>query len=181
MPEKFAIQLNKPIVSAKLSDAQGTELLDESQQSAKLFELQKENLSQVCRTLQNATDKIKEFQQNVFKEYKEQIAKLSVEIARKILMQQIEQGDYKIDTIIKEALKDAPTYQNLIVHLNPEDLSQYQKVGQNNTAELPEGIEFTADSRIGRAECMLETPKGIVELSIDENLDRIAKALGKVE
>jgi len=181
MPEKFAIQLNKPIISAKLSDAQCTELLDESQQSAKLFELQKENLSQLCRTLQNATEKIKEFQQNIFKEYKEQIAKLSVEIARKVLMQQIEQGDYKIDTIIKEALKDAPTYQNLIVHLNPEDLSQYQKVGQNNTAELPEGIEFTADSTVGRAECMLETPKGIVELSIDENLDRIAKALGKVE
>jgi len=181
MPEKFAIQLIKPISSVKLSDEQGNELLDESQQSAKQFELQKENLTHVCRTLQNATDKIKEFQQNVFKAYKEQIAKLSVEIARKILMQKIEQADYEIETIIKEALKDAPTHQNLIVHLNPADLSQYQKVGKNDKSELPDGIEFMADSTIGRAECRIETPKGIVELSIEENLDRISKALGKVE
>ena len=43
------------------------------------------------------------------------------------------------------------------------------------------GIKFVSDSNIGRAECLIETPKGIVESLIEKNLEQISKALEKAE
>jgi flagellar biosynthesis/type III secretory pathway protein FliH len=179
MSQTVTIQLEKPIASAKLLDGTGTVLAEAKQ--AKLPAQQKESLAQVCQALQDAANKVNEFQENLFKEHKEQIAKLSVEIARKILMQKVQEGDYKIESIIEEALKNAPTRQDVVVHLNPEDLSQCQKAQQENAAGTLAGIKFVSDPKIGRAECLLETPKGIIESLINEHLERIGKALEKAE
>ena len=125
--------------------------------------------------------KLNHFYETVFAEQKEEITKLSMEIARKVLMQKVEDGDYKIESIIKEALNNAPTHQDVVVHLNPEDLADCQKVlGENPDSDLS-NVKFVSDSKIGRAECLLESPKGIVESLINEHLDRISKALKKAE
>jgi flagellar biosynthesis/type III secretory pathway protein FliH len=180
MSQTVTIRLEKPIASAKLLGEGGVEATTVSAE-AELLELQKRNLSQVCQALQDATNKVNELQRDVFKNHKEQIAKLSVAIARKILVQKVQDGNYEIESIVEEALKNAPTLQDVVVHLNPEDLVQYQKTQQENTAGTLVGIKFVGDPNIGRAECLLETPKGIIESLIDEHLERIGKALKKVE
>ena len=178
MSRTVTIRLERPIASAKLLDegSGGPVSTD-----AELLELQKKNLTQVCQALQDATNKVSEFQKNIFKIHKEQIAKLSVEIARKILVQKVQEKDYKIESIVEEALKNAPTLQDVVVHLNPEDLAQYEKTLQESTTNTLVGIKFVGDPNVGRAECLLETPKGIIESLIDEHLERIGKALKKVE
>src|SRR4030067_522779 len=74
---------------------------------------------------------------------------LSVEIARKILMQKVENGDYEIESIIKEALKNAPGSQDVIVHLNPEDLEKCQKAQQDGPGGVLAGIKLIPDPNIG--------------------------------
>ncbi|MCU0916321.1 MAG: flagellar assembly protein FliH [Planctomycetes bacterium] len=110
-----------------------------------------------------------------------EIARLAVEIARKILRTRTDKGDYEIQAVIEEALKRSPTRQDIVVRLNPEDLPRCQQLQQ----EAPQGafgeIEFTADWSIGRGECLVETSKGVIRSFIDEHLDRIAEALEKVE
>ena len=41
-------------------------------------------------------------------------------------------------------------------------------------------LEFTPDWSIGRGECLVETPKGIVKSFLEEHLERISEALQKV-
>jgi flagellar biosynthesis/type III secretory pathway protein FliH len=136
---------------------------------------------QICQALQDAINKVNELQENLFNEHKEQIAKLSVEIARKILVQKVQEKDYEIESIVKEALKNAPTRQDVVVHLNPEDLIQCQKLQQDDTAGTLAGVKFVSDPNIGRAECLLETPKGMIESFINEHLEQIDQALKKAE
>ena len=136
-------------------------------------------MSNVCRALQEAADKITSLQENIFSKHKEHIAKLSVEIARKVLCQKVEKGDYEIAPIIEEALQSCPTRQNVVAHLNPEDLAKYQKLQQENKSEALVGIEFVADPNVGPAHCILETPKGIIESSVEEYLERICEVLKK--
>jgi len=174
------IHLEKPITSVNLLCEDGGETAAPAEAEASdMLKTQKENLSQVYQALQNAVDRINEFQKNMFEKSKEQIAKLSVEIARKILMQKVQQGDYEIEGIVKEALKNMPTHQDVTVRLNPEDFAQYQKSIKDDTAGTLTGINFVADASIGRAECLLESPKGKIESLIDEHLERIGKALEK--
>jgi len=183
MSQALTIQFEKPITSAKLLDGVAEPHLTTSAQAkqTELLELQKENLVQVCQALQDALNKVNELQENMFKEHKEQIAKLSVEIARKVLAQKVHEKDYEIESIVKEALENAPTHQDVVVHLNPEDLAQCQKLQQDDTTGTLADIKFVADPDIGRAECLLETPKGIIESLIDEHLQRIGEALKKAE
>jgi flagellar biosynthesis/type III secretory pathway protein FliH len=136
-------------------------------------------LEQTCEMLQGVIDKLNRFYDTIFSGHKEEIAKLAVEIAGKILIQKIEDGDYKIESIIREALSQSPTQQDIVLHLNPEDFSSWQKFLADSSTGPLEGVKFVADRNIGRAECLLETPKGTIESFIGEQLEKIAGALKK--
>jgi len=196
MPHTFTVNLARPITSVKILDpcshpsvAGGTfsSERDAAAVDAPQIKLmqdsdnEKAGVTQLCRTLKGLVDKLNQFYDKVFSEHREEIARLSVEIARKVLVQKVQQGDYEIESIVKEVLKNAPTRQDVVVHLNPEDLVQCQKVQQEDSTGALSGIKFVADPKIGRAQCLLETPKGIIESVIDEHLEQIGKALEKAE
>lgn len=202
MPNTFAVNLSRPVTSVhiledntvpfsadlpvsddcKLSGLTEVDPTNNTGHTASAQELenQKTRFAKLCQTLGNITEKLRQFSDEASTKHKEQIAKLSVEIARKLLMQKVQKGDYEIESIVKEALENAPTLRDVVVHLNPEDLASCQKL----QADVPNSgladIKFVADSNIGRAECLLETPKGIVKSSFDEQLERISEALEKV-
>jgi len=186
MTQTLTVHLEKPIASAKImDDSAGRGRVDSAANAERILtqdsEAQKTAFSQAYQALNAVVAKLNECYDKVFAEHKEEIAKLSVEIARKILMQKIEDGDYEIESIVKEALKNAPTRQDIVVHLNPEDFAQCQKAQQDEADGALAGIKFVSDPNIGRAECLLESPKGIIESLINEHLERVSKALKKAE
>ncbi len=194
MTQTLTVHLEKPITSVKIQDDSaggiGGKLssrggVDSTANAKQMLtqdsEAQKTAFSQAYQALNDVVTKLNECYDKVFVEHKEEIAKLSVEIARKILMQKVENGDYEIESIVKEALENAPTRQDIVVHLNPEDLAQCQKAQQDEADGALAGIKFVSDPKIGRAECLLESPKGIIESLINEHLERVGKALKKAE
>ena len=192
MLQTLTVNLNKPIISATVmdgyTDCDVSQLSDSDREDSKAetgqvprqdFEAKKAVFSQACQTLNGVITRLNQFCDKIYAEHGEEIARLSVEIARKILMQKVENGDYEIESIIKEALKNAPSSQDVIVHLNPEDLEKCQKAQQDGSGGVLAGIKLIPDPNIGRAECLLESPKGIIKSLIDDNLERIGKALEK--
>jgi flagellar biosynthesis/type III secretory pathway protein FliH len=193
MTQTLTVNLEKPIASAKFLgdsvEAIGSKLSDFTQDNSQETSRQilaqnsgaKNEYSQACQAINGVVTKLNQFYDKIFAEQKEEIARLSVEIARKVLMQKVEDGDYKIESIIKEAINNVPTRQDIVVHLNPEDLEECQKALKEDPAGTLADVKFVSDSNIGRAECLLESPKGIVESLINEHLERIGKALKKTE
>jgi len=193
MSQTLTVHLERPITSARILDGYSsnaessvTDSMNPAANTERIkliedLEVQKSLYSEACRTLQGLVAKLNQIYDEIFTGHKEEIAKLSVEIARKILMQKIQDGDYEIESIVKETLKNAPTRQDLVVHLNPEDLADYQKAQQDDNGGTLAGVKLVADANIGRAECVLESPKGIIKSLIDEHLEQIGKALKKTE
>jgi len=163
---------DSPVYTKALDKEENTKETSPENQQAEL-----KTLTDVYQALQDAVNKVNDYQERLFQEHKEQIAKLSVEISRKVLMQKIREEDYKIESIIKEALENAPTRKDIVVHLNPEDFAQFEKLKQNDTGVSLDGLKFIPDPVIGRAECLLETPKGAIESLIEKHLEQIGKAL----
>jgi flagellar biosynthesis/type III secretory pathway protein FliH len=145
------------------------------------LEEQKAELAKTHQALRVIADKLNQFYTDVLAGHKDEIARLSVDIANKILMRKIEKGDYKIEAIVKEVLKSAPVHQDIVVHLNPDDLVHCQKLQKDDPNSSFAKIKFVADPGIGRAECLVKTPKGIVKSLIDEHMERIIEALTKVK
>ena len=192
MLQTITVNLNKPIISATVlagdADCDVSQLPGPAREDSKAetgqiprqdFEAQKAVFSEACQTLNGVITRLNQFCDKIYAGHRDEIARLSVEIARKILMQKVENGDYEIESIIKEALKNAPSSQDVTVHLNPEDLEKYQKAQQDGSGGVLAGIKLIPDPNIGRAECLLESTKGIIKSLIDDNLERIGKALEK--
>jgi len=147
----------------------------------KELEQQKAQLTRLCQTVNSIGTSLEKLHRETLAHNRAEIARLAVEITRKILVYKTGKGDYDIQAIVEEALKLAPTRQNIVVRLNPEDLPHCQQLQRESPENPFAGLELTADWSIGRAECVVETPKGIVQSFIEEHLDRIGEALQKVE
>jgi len=187
MPKTVTTQFAMPIVSAEIlpdyqPSAEAAELSNSTggleAEAEQVSDVQRNSFAQATEMLKAVTVKLNEFYEQLFSRHKEEIARLSVEIARKILARKISDKDYEIEKIVEQALQEAPVQEDIVVHLNPDDLADHEKAGEGGS--LP-GIKFVPDANVGRAECMLETPKGTIESSIEDNLEKIGKALLAVE
>lgn len=127
-------------------------------------------LQQACKMVEDLAAKVADSYQQMVGSYKQQIARLAVEIARKIISKKISEGDYDMETIIAGALEKAPVKQSLAVHVNPKDLEICMQIKH-------QGLTFIADPDLRPAECIVESPKGLVKCLIDEQLAKIQYVL----
>ncbi|MHC4636297.1 MAG: FliH/SctL family protein [Planctomycetota bacterium] len=144
-------------------------------------ETSREVFSLCIEALQGAADKLNEFYNKVFSSQKQEIVKLSVEIAGKILARKIESQEYDISAIVEKTLETTSTHEDVVIHLHPEDFENYRKMQNEAEASELAGIKLVSDSNVGRAECIVVTPKGRIQSIISENLERIEKALNQTE
>jgi len=136
---------------------------------------------EAVRGLDAVTAELRRYQEGVFAAHRREIARLSVEIARRVLSQQVGEGDYKIEAIIAEAVGHLSGARDMVVYVNPEDLAACRKAFAEGESDLPPGLRFVADGQLGRAECRVESEKGRVESLIESHLEQIAKALTQAE
>lgn len=198
MAGQLMIKVDKPIASAVLQgnaprnsgafdneqktcdQTANIELQAKAQLQMQELESQTQLFTQAYDTFQTLIAKLNRTSNDLYMEHKEEIAKLSVEIARKVLCKRIEDGDYDIEQIIKDTLSNAPASDNLTLHLNPEDLAMLKSASKELGRDIvQDGVRLIADANMGRAECLLESPKGKIESRINENLEQIANALKK--
>jgi len=200
MTQMPTIHLRQPIVAASIVDAAqgriaecGLRIRDrepdpqpeirspQSDDSGPALQQQKDEVDQLLQTVGGIANGLRKLYEETLEGNRAEIARLAVEIAGRILRYKIGKGDYEIQAIVEEALKRAPTRQNVVVRLNPEDVPHCQQLQKENPQSPFAELELTADWNVGRGECLVETPKGIVQSFIEEHLEHISEALQKVE
>ena len=123
-----------------------------------------------------AAGQLNEFRQQFAADAETQLLELSLEIAKKVVMQEIKAGSYEIEPIVKEALSRLPNVNGAAVHLHPDDLARCEMANSpEDSASL--GVQFVADPSIGRAECIVKTAGGTVESHIDTHFEEIERTL----
>ncbi len=140
------------------------------------IENQHAQLDQARRAMESAVVEFAQFQEQFFQEVEMQLVDLAVEIARKVLSQEIEAGRFKIDPVVQQGLSSLRACKNVVVHLHPEDLSSCQLAKESDESSRC-GISFVADAGVRRAECLLETPQGVVDSTVQAQLAEICQAL----
>jgi flagellar biosynthesis/type III secretory pathway protein FliH len=183
MSDMLTIQLAGPIKAVRLVDAptQSPSAAPHMRNpKSEIRNSEAQELAPLCKTVKSIVDQLNKIHDETVASHRSEIARLAVEIARKILACKTARGDYDLQAVIEEALKRAPTRQNIVVHVNPEDLAPCQRLVQDNPDGPLAGLEFVADWSIARADCLVETPKGIVKAFVEEHLERISEALMQV-
>ena len=181
-----SVKINGPIETIKVLQspsivfdvAAGNQQADFDSEAAAEIELQKQIYTKAAQTAQTVAAKLQLVYEKSIVEHRQGIAKLAVEIARKILAKKVSESDYQIESIIKEALNNAPTRQDVVVRLNPKDLAVCQQIEQRGDGTFA-GVKFLADSSVGPAQCIVETSRGKIEALIEEQLEQVARVLNK--
>ena len=162
MAEPVTVDIAVPIASVDtIDDSDGAAVSgDEVVVNPEAVQSEREGLIRAGKSLEAAAGKLQQFQEEIFSSHKEQIARLSVEIAGKILQKEIGDGKYDIGKIIQEALKVAPSQQDVVVRLNSEDLERYEKGIDEKSGDGLATVKLVADANIRPGECVVETDKG---------------------
>jgi flagellar biosynthesis/type III secretory pathway protein FliH len=189
MFELVSIVLDRPISSAEVCGAGGTDEQVEqaATQQAKAMldgemqkiEGEKRRISQLISAVEAAAIEIDDLRKRSVSENQKQIALLAVEIARKILVSEIEEGKYDITAIIEKALQACPSGDGVTVRLSPADHAVMEDLIKSDGGDF-ENVRFELDSSILPAQCFVTTSKGIIEYFIDNQLDQISESLGGV-
>ena len=179
MSQPVTISIDVPVASVSLVDnvdsvVSGAKEMETAPES---LEKEKEDLIQASKALEDAAVKLQQFQEEIFRSHREQITRLSVEIAGKILLKETADGNYDIGKIVQEALKIAPAQQDIVVRLNPKDLQQLQKITEDKGGDALGNVKLVPDANIGPGQCVVETDKGMIEYFIEEHLKQISEAL----
>jgi flagellar assembly protein FliH len=179
-----------PVPSAH--DAAGSQ--DSDGQVQQNIQAERDRLVQASKALTSGLAELTRLREEMIRQSEQQLLELALEIARKVLMQEIQAGRYEIDPIVKEALLHVPARQDVIVHLHPDDWATCQMAREEVSTPRPAGlgasegssvgaggIQFVADPGVRRGECLLETAEGIVESAVENHLADIGEALKNTE
>ncbi len=134
-------------------------------------------IQQALEALRQAAEQMQESAGRLFASHREQIIRLSIEIAAKILAKDIHEQNYQMETILQQALEGIPQDRPITIRLNPKDLQTCQEMMEKTGAEQPALIRLIPDPTVQPAECIVESEQGIIEWIIDEHLKRISEAL----
>lgn len=109
-----------------------------------------------------------------------ELASLSVDIARKILRQEVTQNPEAVLKIVRAAIYRVKD-KEVRVLVNPSDLDTVRNE-RDSFAGIADGlssVEIVADRRVGQGGCVLETPSGSIDARIETQLTHIAEVIAK--
>ena len=145
------------------------------------FDAELAGIRSARKAIQQAAKKIQEIQGQFLAEAQQQLVDLSIEIAKKVLMQEIQADRHQIDPIVTEALSRVPDRADIVVHLHPDDLARCEQAEKSDEENDTNTLSFVANPKVQRGGCLLQTSRGDVESSIDGQLEEISQALKNPE
>ncbi|MBS3734249.1 MAG: hypothetical protein KGY99_04910 [Phycisphaerae bacterium] len=174
MAEPVRLNVSGPIVSVCVTGGEdGDAAADRSGQLTEQLETARAEMIQARDALLCAAAEIPALRQKALEAAEEQLVDLAVDIAAKVLCQQIQAQDYEIEPIVQDALRHVTLGGDVVVRLNPGD---YANCSREDT-DIPNGVTLMSDTSVAPAECRVETPGGIVESSVEGQLEHIREAL----
>lgn len=190
MLNMVSVVLDRPVSSAQICGGGGDGGDNEqaqqvaAEQTKAMFnaetqkiEAEKKRIAQLISAIEDAVTEIDEIRKRAVAENQKQIALLAVEIARKIIVSEVEEGKYDIAAMIEKALQATPSRNGAMVRLSPADYGTIEDIMKSGGSNF-ENVKFEADSSIEPAHCFVETSKGVVEYFIEDQLNSIAASLG---
>ncbi len=136
---------------------------------AKLVQQERAALASAAAALKEGLAQLQPLRAATIRQSEQQLVELAMNIASRVLMQEIQAGRYEIDPIVQEALGRVSSHQDVVVHLHPDDLARCAQAKTGDEA----GIAFVADANIARAHCRIETAEGVVESDVESHLETI--------
>lgn len=115
----------------------------------------------------------------LIKNTEDDIVKLAVDVARKVVGRELVQDRSIVVNFVKEAIKMLEDKEKIIVYCHPEDIELIKSHREDfiRLTDLNEALHILPDDMLERGECRLESNSEIVDTDINYQFGEIKKKL----
>jgi flagellar assembly protein FliH len=129
------------------------------------------------QAVEAAAAELTQLQHDLQVEAQSQLPSLIADLTRRILGRAIDAGDYDIDQIVKDALKELPPRGQIVVRMNPDDHARSELATRGANQGAAAVVQFLSDPNVGAGGCVVESGEGRVDASIDASVDEIERTV----
>jgi flagellar biosynthesis/type III secretory pathway protein FliH len=133
-------------------------------------------LGEARTTLEKAAAAVRALEAKVLAGAEAQVVELAIEIAGKVLMQELEAGRFQMEPVVREALRHMPARRDIVVRLCPQDAAAWVAAATAAPGAAP-GLKVVADPAIRRGDCIVETAEATVSATVTERFQAVAEVL----
>jgi flagellar assembly protein FliH len=104
---------------------------------------------------------------------------LALEVARKVVREELMQQPAHVLAIVRDALRRVQGFGRLRIRVNPldVDLLRQNRPSLLQVVDGVEGIEIVEDRRVDQGGCVIETEQGVYDARIRTQLGEIERVL----
>lgn len=114
---------------------------------------------------------------DIYKEAEEQIIQLVLDLSKKVIGDELAQNKESILSLVNQALQKCAFKKKLVLKVSLQDY-QYILENKNRICKLVEGIsdiDIVSDLSLAVGSCIIETPSGEINSSVDTQIREIEK------
>jgi flagellar assembly protein FliH len=145
-------------------------------------EFQKKEISPVLDAISTMTRTIPLIRKNIIAKTEEQIVKLSLAIAEKVINQEVATSKEIILGVLKGVLKNISETEGMKIRLNPQDFRHIMEVKKDFLQSIDgvRNVVFEEDISIKRGGAVVETMFGEVDARLESQIKEIKEAMLKL-
>jgi flagellar assembly protein FliH len=136
-----------------------------------------QGLQQAQQAIESVVAELTQLRDDLQVEAQTQLPELIAELTSRILGQAIEAGDYNIDVIVREALKELPPRGQIVVRMNPDDHAKSDMAARGAGQGAAAAVQFVSDPNISRGGCVVESSEGRVDATTEAGIDEIERTV----
>ena len=130
-------------------------------------------------TLTSITENALTEKQKIIKNTEDDIVKLAVDIAKKVVGRELTENRDTVVNFVKEAIKMLENKEKILIYCHPEDIELIKSHREDflKLTDLNEALHILPDDMLERGECRLESDSEIVDTDINYQFGEIKKKL----
>jgi flagellar assembly protein FliH len=129
----------------------------------------------MLRRLSDTLTELTSLRASMIRQTENQLVELALAVARRVVHREVSLDRNLMIAIVRVALDRLGESAHVTVRLHPEE---FEATGAARVAEFAgSDITFVPDARVGRGGCRVESDMGMLDASVDAQIQEIARAL----
>jgi len=129
----------------------------------------------VVRRLADTVDELRKFRADLLQKTERQVVQLALAIARRIVHREVRLDRELLETMGRVALDRLGAVSTATIRLHPDDYAAVTRGASEGAAES--GTTIVADPLVRRGGCVVESDFGVIDVSVDSQIQEMATAL----
>ena len=144
-------------------------------------ELGQKKIVKSIENIENLFIELGNLKTEILKQCEKEILELVFSIAQKIIHKKIDEDDKIIKEVVIEAMHSVTEKSQIVIKVNQEDFDTIENMKPEffRTFKDLKSIVVTPDLSANRGGCLLETPYGDIDASVEARLDKIQQSLNR--